>query len=147
MDQETKIQAPLHKLLDMKDWYHFCPAEEVATQFCTFERNGKKFKAGPNDNYSESFSKLAVLTASDSDGGYDLHLKNTRVKASYPVAVFQGPIYQEMDKILEELNTFRDMIGGMRPRLLNSAFDQKQVASQDAARQMFSARLPGGQYR
>lgn len=190
MDQETKIQAPLHKLLDMKDWHHYCQAEEVATQFCTFERNGKKFKAGPNDNYSKSFSKLAVLTASDSGGGYDLHLKNIQVKASYPVAVFQGPIYQVedengkakveavdhlqlhhsatvsgrliqvqidvvteaafpqlMDKILEELNTFRDRIVGMRPRLLNSALDQKQVASQDAARQMFSAILPGGQYR
>ena len=182
--------TPLHKLLDMKDWHHYCQAEEVATQFCTFERNGKKFKAGPNDNYSKSFSKLAVLTASDSDGGYDLHLKNIQVKASYPVAVFQGPIYQVedengkakveavdhlqlhhsatvsgrliqvqidvvteaafpqlMDKILEELNTFRDRIGGMRPRLLNSALDQKQVASRDAARQMFSAILPGGQYR
>jgi hypothetical protein len=83
MDQETKIQVPLHKLLEMKDWHHDCQLKDVATQFCTFERNGKKFKAGPNENYSKSFSKLAAVTASDSAGGYGLQLQCLQVHASY----------------------------------------------------------------
>ena len=97
MDPDTKAQVPLHKLLAMKDWHYYCQAKEVATQFCTFERNSKKFKAGPNDNYSKSFSKLATITASDSADGYDLHLQNIQVQASYPVVVFQGPIYRVED--------------------------------------------------
>lgn len=97
MDPETKDEVPVHKLLEMKDWHHYCQANEVATQFCTFERNGKKFKAGPNDNYSKSFSKLAMITASDSADGYGLNLQNIQVQASYPVVVFQGPIYRVED--------------------------------------------------
>lgn len=185
MDQESKIQVPLHKLLEMKDWHHYCGAKEVATQFCTFERNGRKFKAGPNDNYSKSFSKLASVTASDSAGACGLHLQNIQVQMSYPVAVFQGPIYRVEDQsgkpkleavehlqlhqsatvngrviqvqidvvteaafarvmecILEELRAFRDGINRHYARLLNSALDQKSVASQNAARRMFSAILP-----
>lgn len=94
MDQETKIQIPLHSLLEMKAWHHYCLAKEVATQFCTFERSGKKFKAGPNENYSRSLSKLAAITASNSVGAFGPHLKCIQVQASYPVVVFQGPIFR-----------------------------------------------------
>ena len=197
MDQETKIQVPLHKLLEMKDWHHYCKVQEVATQFCGFKwtnenkpRDKREWKTEPMENYSKSFSKLAIVTASDSAGGYALQHQNIQVQASYPVAVFQGPIYRVqdnsgkakveavdhiqlhhsatvnghviqaqidvvteaafprlMEEILEELKTFRDKINGMHPRLLNSALDQKSVASQNAGRQMFSALLPGGQYK
>jgi len=184
MDQETKIQVPLHKLLEMKDWHHYCQAGEISTQFCTFERQGKKFKAGPNENYSRSFSKLAAVTASNSAGAFGLHLKCIQVQASYPVVVFQGPIFRVeedrgrakleavdhlqlhhavtvdgrvipvqidvvtesafpklMEDILAELRTFRDRISCMYPRLLNSALDQKSVASQNEARKMFGGHL------
>lgn len=181
MDQETKTQVPLHRLLEMKKWHHYCLAKEVATQFCTFERSGKKFKAGPNEIYSKSFSKLAAATAFNSGGAFGLHLECIQVQASYPVVVFQGPIYRVeedngkatleavahlqlhhvatvdgcvipvqidvvtesafpklMEDILTELKTFRDRINGLYPRLLNSARDQKRVASQNEARKMFS---------
>lgn len=42
-----------------------------------------------------------------------------------------------MESILAELRTFRDRINGLYPRLLNSALDQKRVATQNSARQMF----------
>lgn len=61
LDQETKIQVPLHKLLEMKNWHHYCLAKEVATQFCTFERSGKKFKAVPSERCSRAFSKLGAI--------------------------------------------------------------------------------------
>lgn len=80
MDPKTKVPVPLHKLLKMKDWHHYCQVQEVATQFCTFERNDKKLKAGPNENYSKSFSRLAVITASDSTGRCGLHLNNIKCK-------------------------------------------------------------------
>src|SRR6266404_8453394 len=74
-DQGTGSRVPLHKLLEMKDWHHYCLAKEVATQFCTFDRSGKKFKAGPNENYSKSFSRLTMVAALDSADGYGLHLQ------------------------------------------------------------------------
>lgn len=190
LDQESRIQVPLHKLVGMKDWHHYCQATEVATQFCTFERSGKKFKAGPNENYSRSFSKLAIATASDSSDVGGVHLQCIQVQASYPIVVFQGPIYRVeedngkakvaevdhvqlhhsttvegrviqvqidvvtetafarlMEEILEELKTFRDKINDLRPRLLNSALDQKRAASQKSARQAVSTLLPGGQFK
>jgi hypothetical protein len=188
LDQETKIQVPLHKLLEMKDWHHYCQLKDVATQFCGFKwtnenkRNEKReWKAEPMENYSKSFSKLAAVTDSDSASGYGLQLQCIQVQTSYPVAVFQGPIYRVeddggkakveavdhlqlhhsatvngrviqaqidvvteaafpklMEDILTELKTFRDRIKDHYARLLNSALDQKRVASQNAARMMFS---------
>src|SRR5436309_2056082 len=32
LDQETSNQVPLHKLLEMKDWHHYCKVDEVVTQ-------------------------------------------------------------------------------------------------------------------
>lgn len=52
-----------------------------------------------------------------------------------------------MKKILEELKTFRDRIKDLRPRLLTSALDQKQAASQKAAQQVFDAMVPSGQFK
>jgi hypothetical protein len=112
------------------------------------------------------------------------------VQVSYPVLVFQGPIYRVGDvngkakveavdrlqlhhsatvngrviqaqidvvteaafpklieEILEELKTFRDRINGLYARLLNSALDQKRVASQSAARKMFGDWVPVGQFK
>jgi len=92
MDQETQIQVPMRKLLQMKDWHHYCQVQEVATQFCTFERSGKKWKAGPNRNYSASFSKISLMASLDIDGGYSAPLHNIQFQLSYPVVVFQGPI-------------------------------------------------------
>lgn len=93
LDQESRDQVPMRKLLQMKDWHHYCRAKEVATQFCTFERSGKKWKAGPNKNYSDSFSKIAVMAVLDIGGGYSEPLQNIQFQLSYPVVVFQGPIF------------------------------------------------------
>src|ERR1700675_172746 len=102
LDHVTNIHVPLHKLLEMKDWHHYCQASEVATQFCTFTRtNGKKWKAEPNDRYSKSFSNLALMATLDCEGMGGLQLQNIQVQISYPVVVFQGPIYrvvEEQDK-------------------------------------------------
>jgi len=100
LDQETKIQIPLHKLLEMNDWHHYCATTEVAVQFCSFTRPNKKknWKAEPNENYSKSFSNLAVMAAQDWEGMFGLHLQNIQVQMTYPVVVFQGPIY----RVLEE---------------------------------------------
>ncbi len=197
MDQETSIQVPLHKLLEMKDWHHYCQTKEVATQFCSFKwvnenrpKDKREWKAEPMENYSRSFSKLATVTALDSPDGYALQLKCIQVQVSYPVVVFQGPIYRVqdaggearveqvdhlqfhhsasvngrviqvqidlvtegafpelMEMILGELKTFRDRINGLYSRLLNSALDQKRVASQNAARKVFGDCVPVGQFR
>jgi hypothetical protein len=95
LDQGTKVHVPLHKLLEMKDWHHYCAATEVATQFCSFTRaNGKRWKAEPNENYAKSFSNLAGLAARDWEGMFGLQLQSIQVQMTYPVVVFQGPIYR-----------------------------------------------------
>ena len=172
LDPETKIHIPLHKLLEMQNWHHYCASREVATQFCSFNRNGKKWKAEPNENYSKSFSNLAAASARDWEGAFGLHLQSIQVQLTYPVVVFQGPIYcvfeeqgraiveaashiqlhhsaivdgellkvqidvvteSEFTKLLStirsELRVFRDRINLHYERLLNSAVDQKRVAS------------------
>jgi hypothetical protein len=94
LDPDTKVHVPLHRLLEMKDWHHYCSATEIATQFCSFARDGKKkLKAEPNENYSKSFANLAVTASRDSEGMFGLNLQNIQVQLSYPVVVFQGPIY------------------------------------------------------
>src|SRR5207245_508690 len=99
MDQETKIRVPLHKLLEMEDWHHYCRETEVATQFCSFKREtGKKWKAEPNENYAKSFSNLALTVAGDWEGMFGLELENIQVQISYPVVVFQGPIYRVVEE-------------------------------------------------
>lgn len=177
MDQETKVQVPLHKLLEMKNWHHYCRATEVATQFCSFTRANekKKWKAEPNENYAKSFSNLALTATRDCEGMFGLQLQNIQVQMSYPVVVFGGPIYRALgeqgkakveaashiqlhhfgtlsgqvlpvqidlvteaefpvliETILSELKTFRDRINLHYDRLLNSALDQKRVASKNA---------------
>jgi hypothetical protein len=172
LDPETKVHVPLHKLLEMKDWRHYCQTTEVATQFCSFARDGKKWKAEPNENYSKSFSNLALTASRDSEGMFGLQLQNIQVQMSYPVAVFQGPTYRVVEEhgkakveaashiqlhhsaivngdlvtvqidvvtegelpsliatIQSELKVFRDRINLHYGRLLNSALDQKRVAS------------------
>ena len=42
-----------------------------------------------------------------------------------------------MEMILTELRTFRDSINALYPRLLNSALDQKRIARENSARQIF----------
>jgi hypothetical protein len=98
LDPETKVYFPLHKLLEMKDWHHYCQATEVATQFCTFVRVGKRWKAEPQENYSKSFSNLAVTSAKDWEGLFGLHLPCIQVQLTYPVIVFQGPIYTVVEE-------------------------------------------------
>jgi hypothetical protein len=187
MDQETKIQVPLHELLEMGGWHHYCQSGEVATQFCSFRwvnenrpKDKKEWKAEPMENYSRSFSNLAAVAASNSVDDCELQANNIQVQLVYPIAVFQGPIYRVHDDggkatieatehvhlhhsaplnggvvsvqidvvterafpglvelILTELKTFRDRINQLYPRLLDSALDQKRVASQIAARKDF----------
>jgi hypothetical protein len=62
MDPNAKIQVPLHELLEMKDWHHYCQTQEVATQFCSFTRSNekRKWKAEPMKNYSDSCAALAL---------------------------------------------------------------------------------------
>lgn len=98
MDPDTKVQEPLYSLLGMKEWHHYCQAQEIATQFCGFRRSGKKgWKAEPMDNYSKSFADVARLAAVGSDGAFGLHLQCIQVQLAYPVVVFQGPIYRVRD--------------------------------------------------
>jgi hypothetical protein len=160
----------------MKGWHHYCAATEVATQFCSFTRaNGKKWKAEPNENYAKSFSNLAVVAGRDWEGMFGLQLQNIQVQMTYPVVVFQNPIYRvreeqgkpkvevvrhiqlhhpanlngdlmtaQIDVVTEaelpnllatiqsELEISRDRINVHYDRLLNSALDQKRVASRNA---------------
>lgn len=37
----------------LKVRHHYCNLDEVASQFCTFDWNGKKLKAGPGDHYRQ----------------------------------------------------------------------------------------------
>lgn len=104
MDPETKVQVPLSQLLSFSDWHHYCKTQEVATQFCSFKwtnenrpKDGRIFKAEPMENYSKSFSSLAEVAASDSSSPVGLKLKNIQIQLSYPVVVFQGPIYRVED--------------------------------------------------
>lgn len=94
MDQETKLQVPLHELLEMNNWHHYTQRLDVATQFCSFARANEKkpWKAEPMDHYAGSFSRLAMVAASPGDA-FDLSAKNIQVHVCYPVVVFQGPIY------------------------------------------------------
>jgi hypothetical protein len=192
MDQETKVQVPLHELLEMKDWHHYARSLEVATQFCSFSRANEKkeWKAEPMEHYAKSFSSLATVAASTQGEIFDLRASNIQVQLSYPIAVFQGPIYRVQDNggsaaieaiehvqlhhsiplngsvvsvqidavtergfprlarlLLEELKTFRDRVNGLYPRLLNSASDQKRVASQSAAIRDFGRWQRVGDFR
>ena len=99
LDQVTNIHVPLHKLLEMKNWHHYCQASEVATQFCGFTRgNNKKWKAEPNERYSKSLSNLALMATFDWEGMFGLQLQNIQVQIMYPVVVFQGPIYRVVEE-------------------------------------------------
>jgi hypothetical protein len=99
LDEESKIQIPLQRLLEMKNWHHYCTVSEVATQFCSFARatEKKRWKAEPNENYTKSFSNLAAMAARDWEGMFGLHLQNIQVQMTYPVVVFQGPIYRVLE--------------------------------------------------
>lgn len=99
LDQDTGVQVPIHKLLDMKAWHHYCNAQEVATQFCGFKwtneqkpREKREWKAEPMEQYSKAFSRLAIVTASDSTDSAG-PLPCIQMQMSYPVVVFQGLIY------------------------------------------------------
>jgi len=182
----TQVPELLQDLLGMKEWHHYCHASEIATRFCGFARANekKKWKAEPMNQYSCSFSNVALMSAVDTDPSIATNLQNIQLQLAYPVAVFQGPIYEVreamgkitvekvshlqlhhfatlngqmvqaqidvvtehafpalVDKILNEVKTFRDRINALYPRLLNSALDQKRVATQNAARQMFQAHM------
>jgi hypothetical protein len=95
-DSETHVRIPLHRLLDVKDWHHYFEEAEVATQFCSFARANekKKWKAEPMKNYSESFSALALATLVDRGGSPNVRLQSIQVNVSYPIIVFQGPLYR-----------------------------------------------------
>lgn len=100
MDPDTEIQESLYSLVGMTEWHHYCQAQEIATQFCGFSRCGKKrWKAEPMKNYSESFTDIALLAAINSDGTFALHLPCIQVRLTYPVVVFQGPIYRVRDRL------------------------------------------------
>lgn len=117
-DPETRHHVPLHKLLTMKDWHHYCLATEVATQFCSFTRNAvaeevvkkqkQKEKKGSDglmredwrwkteamENYSKSFSNLCVALATVGAGSFDIRKQNIELEFYYPIVVFQGPLYE-----------------------------------------------------
>jgi hypothetical protein len=54
----------------------------------------KKWKAEPMKNYSESFSSLALATLVDRGGSPNVKLQSIQVNISYPIVVFQGPLYR-----------------------------------------------------
>jgi hypothetical protein len=79
-----------------------------------------------------------VLVLADDD-----HLVGGVIQAQIDV-VTEAAFPKLIEEILEELKTFRDRINGPYPRLLNSALDQKPVASQNAAWKMW---VPVGQFK
>jgi hypothetical protein len=111
-DPDTQYHVPLHQLLAMKDWHHYCRAPEIATQFCGFTRDQaaeeqkkqeKKqkptrqdwcWKAESMEHYSKSFSDLCIVTEWASGGIADVHQQNIQLQFSYPIIVFQGPFYE-----------------------------------------------------
>ena len=114
-DPETKYHIPLHELLSMKDWHHYCQAPEVATQFCSFARdqaaeeqqkkqqNDRKmplpredwcWKAESMEHYSKSFSNLCIATEWAGGGIVDTRQQNIQLQFCYPIIVFQGPVYE-----------------------------------------------------
>jgi hypothetical protein len=113
-DPETKIHVPLHRLISMKDWHHYCEAQEIGTQFCSFLRDNsaeeKKRQAKQNgrpplprqdwcwkpesmEQYSKSFGSLCVATEGSGVGSFDPRQPNIQLGVYYPIIVFQGPIY------------------------------------------------------
>lgn len=114
-DPETQVQVPLHQLLSMRDWHHYCQASEIATQFCGFNRDQGaeeqqrkqqsdrkvplpredwRWKHETMEQYSKSFSNLCVATEWASRDIVDLSQQNIQLQFCYPIIVFQGPIYE-----------------------------------------------------
>lgn len=108
-DPGTASHVALHKLLEMKDWHHYCGTHEVATQFCTFSRpeeqqeekkktlrNRWKWKASkPEDmkHYRQSFSDLCAVVEHEGLSAGSLDEERIEIEFYYPIVVFQGPIY------------------------------------------------------
>jgi len=94
IQQEREHPGPelLQDLLGMKEWHHYCHASEIATRFCGFARANekKKWKAEPMNQYSCSFSNVALMSAVDTDPSIATNLQNIQLQLAYPVAVFQG---------------------------------------------------------
>lgn len=93
MDPNTKVQERLADLLKMDEWHHYCHEQEIATQFCSFSRQGKKWKAEAMNHYSKSFADVALMAATDPESGFNLNAQCIQVQLAYPLVVFQGPIY------------------------------------------------------
>ena len=117
-DPDTKLHVPLHKLIGMKDWHHYCAAPDVGTQFCSFSRdnsaeekkrqarNGKPpleradwcWKAESMEQYSKSFSSLCIAVAMAGVGSFGTKQQNIEIELYYPIIIFQGPIYEARAK-------------------------------------------------
>jgi hypothetical protein len=90
--ESDATQVPLHRLLEMSDWHHYCTENEIATQFCGFNRAGKGWKAELVENYAKGFDNLCVVTAPGPPAG-NLQKLSIDVVFNYPITVFQGPIW------------------------------------------------------
>jgi hypothetical protein len=114
-DPETRQHIPMHKLLVMKDWHHYCAVEWVATQFCGFSRDSAseesskqkgtnrklplprvewRWKTDSMENYSKSFGNLCIVTEGAGVGSFDTDQQNIQLEFYYPIIVFQGPLYE-----------------------------------------------------
>jgi hypothetical protein len=83
----------LRRLLKVRDWHHYCQTREVATQFCSFARSGKHWKAEAMANYSQSFSALCLAAFISRSSPFSTKDENIELEFYYPIVVFQGPIY------------------------------------------------------
>jgi Protein of unknown function (DUF2934) len=113
-DPETSIHVPLHRLIEMKTWHHYCTARQpLATHFCGFVRdedaeNKKRqgqdkkkpldrrdwcWKADDMKQYAQSFTRLALATVLDSCATGAVDIPNIQLDFTYPIVVFAGPVY------------------------------------------------------
>src|ERR1035441_3214826 len=91
LDVETRKQSPLQQILVAQEWHHYSQAREIATQFCTFDRQGKKgWKAEGNNRYWTSLTDLCVAALHQVESSDD---RDIYIEPHYPILVVKGPLY------------------------------------------------------